>query len=151
MQNIKQDLLFLKQKIEEIKIAHFKAETNSILLLPNNIISTLKVDEQGYIWFFTACKRPYTEYRDEELYVSLNYYRKENNSRLLINGKAFIETECSEFPKLNSQDKIILLRVKIVQAEYHKNRASSSFKEKIRSAINYITAGNSHKLYDFSS
>ncbi len=145
------DLLFVKQKIEDIKIALFKAETDSILRLPNNIISTLKTDENGYVWFFTSCTGPYMQYLDKELYVSLEYYKKENNCRLLINGKAYIETD-SDFFKETCYDKMVLLKVKILKAEYFENKTTSlSFKEKIKSAINYIMAVDTHRLYDFSS
>lgn len=148
-----EDLLFLKQKIEDIKIALFKAETDSILRLPNNIISTLKADENGYIWFFTSCTGPYVQYLDKELYVSLDYYKKENNCRLIINGKAYIEIDNTEFSKEASYDKMVLLKVKILKAEYSENKTLStlSLKEKIKTAINYIMAVDTHRMYDFSS
>lgn len=146
------DLLFIKQKIEDIKVALFKAETDSILRLPNNIISTLKADEKGYIWFFTSYTGPYAQYLNKELYVSLEYYKKENTCRLVINGKANIETDNAEFPKEFSYDRVVLLKVKILKAEYFENKTTSlSFKEKIKSAINYIMAVDSHRMYDFSS
>src|SRR5581483_8966159 len=124
---------------EEIKIALFKAETDAVLRLPNNIISTLKTDDDGYIWFYTSCTGPYVEHLDKELFVTLEYYRKENNCRLLINGKAFIETNNEEFHRTGSVNKMVLLKVKILKAEYYENRTTSfSLKDKIRSAINYI-------------
>jgi general stress protein 26 len=130
------DLLFLKEKIEEIKIALFKTDTDSLLQLPNNIISTLKVDDDGCIWFFTSCVKPYAHHLEKELYVSLHYYRKENNCRLFIRGKAFIEKDDGDSASENSFDKIILLKTKIQQAEYFESRTFSkvSIREKIKFA-----------------
>src|SRR5690242_14155633 len=85
-----QELLFLKEKIEEIKVALFKAESESVLRLPNNIITTLKVDEEGCVWFFTSCSRHFAQCFDRELPVSLDYYQK-GNKCLHITGKAYIE------------------------------------------------------------
>jgi|tagenome__1003787_1003787.scaffolds.fasta_scaffold20563811_2 hypothetical protein len=155
MQPDNQDLLFLKEKIEEIKIALFKADTDSLLQLPNNIVSTLKVDDEGYIWFFTSCIKPYAHYLDKELYVSLDYYRKENNCRLFIRGKAFIENSKEDMAneeKKDGFDKIVLLKTKILKAEYFENKPFSkiTIKEKIRSMFNFVIAVDSHRKYDFS-
>ena len=51
MQTNNEGLLFLKEKIEEIKIALFKADTDSLLQLPNNVISTLKLMRMGIFVF----------------------------------------------------------------------------------------------------
>src|SRR6266542_6095366 len=89
MEYRRDDLLFLKEKIKEINVALFKAESDSVLQLPNNIISTLRVDD-GHVWFFTSCAGPYAQHLDKELYASLYYYQKGNNC-LQISGKAFVE------------------------------------------------------------
>ena len=156
MQTNNEGLLFLKEKIEEIKIALFKADTDSLLQLPNNIISTLKVDEDGHIWFFTSCIKPYAHYIDKELYVSLDYYRKENNCRLLITGKAFIENDCEEIDTGEMKDgfdKMVLLKTKILKAEYFENKPFSkvSVREKIKSVFNFIVTTDDHKMFDFSA
>ena len=156
MQTNNEGLLFLKEKIEEIKIALFKADTDSLLQLPNNIISTLKVDEDGYVWFFTSCIKPYAQYIDKELYVSLDYYRKENNCRLLITGKAFIENDCEDVDTDEMKeefDKMVLLKTKILKAEYFENKPFSkvSIREKIKSVFNFIVTTDDHKMFDFSA
>ncbi len=44
-----ENLVFLKEKIREIKFALFKSEINSELQLPNNIIQNLKVEDDGTV------------------------------------------------------------------------------------------------------
>jgi hypothetical protein len=84
--------------------------------------------------------------------VSLEYYKKENNCKLVINGKAYIETANTEFPGNPFYNKLVLLKVKIVKAEYFENKMTSlSFRDKIKSAINYIMAATPRRMYDFSS
>jgi len=155
MHSNKHELLFLKEKIEKIKIALFKAETDSLLQLPNNIISTLKVDSDGNIWFFTSCIRQYAHHHDKEFFVSLDYYCKENKSRLLINGKAFIEHDKEDIgigENENVSNKVVLLKTKILKAEYFESKHFSkiSIREKIRSVVNQIIPSDAHKMYDFS-
>ena len=41
MQTKNENIEFLKTKVQEIRIAKFSAEINSLLQLPNNIITTL--------------------------------------------------------------------------------------------------------------
>ena len=55
------NLDFIKEKIKEIKIAIFKTELNPELQLPNNIIQTFKVEDDGTVWFFTSCNGNHVE------------------------------------------------------------------------------------------
>jgi general stress protein 26 len=152
-----EEILFLKERIEEVKIAFFKAEPDSVLQLPNNIISTLRVDDSGYIWFFTSCTHPYAQYLDKELYVLLDYYQKGNNC-LQINGKAFIEKATEDFlnfsvPAKNVLNQIVMLKVKILKAEYFETKSSAkiSIMDKIKSAFTHLLSSNPYRMYDFSS
>ena len=58
MEYHQEDMLFLKEKIEEIKVALFKADSDSLLRLPNNIISTLRVDMQATFGFSLPVQIP---------------------------------------------------------------------------------------------
>ncbi len=69
-------LTFLRSKIEEIRIALFKAEMDSVLQLPNNIISTLKVDDEGYIWFYTSCNGTYAPQVQKEFFHTLTTIKR---------------------------------------------------------------------------
>ena len=47
-----QQLNFLQEKIREIGSAIFFNQSDSVLKLPTSIVSTLKVDDYGFVWFF---------------------------------------------------------------------------------------------------
>src|SRR5688572_7221243 len=85
-----ENLVFLKEKINEIKIALFKSEINSELTMPNNIIQALRVEEDGTIWFFTTCKGNYARFIDKSFYTYLSFYKKDTGCRLQLSGKAKI-------------------------------------------------------------
>ena len=43
---------FLQERIEEIGSAIFYNESEAVLKLPTSIVSTVKVDDYGFVWFF---------------------------------------------------------------------------------------------------
>jgi len=153
-----ENLVFLKDKINEIKIALFKSESDFELQLPNNIIQTLRVEDDGTVWFFTTCNGCYARFMDKSFYAFLNYYKKDTGCRLQLGGKAIIVNDYSEssFPAENDFSKetytSVLVKMKIMQAEFFENKIihEVSWTEKIRSAFAGLFMSPAHRIYDFS-
>lgn len=150
-------LNFLKEKISSIKIALFKSEFNSELQLPNNIIQTLKVDDDGSVWFFTSCNGDHASHIDRTFYAYLDYYRKGTGCRLQIGGKANIVDNGGLFSMNDdkgSYAKLVLVRLKIMQAEFFENKmeapSTTSWTDKIKTAFHHLFLSNSHRIYHFS-
>ena len=118
-------LSFLREKIEDIKFALFKAEMASVLQLPNNIISTLKVDNEGFIWFYTSCNGMYAPQVDKEFFAYLDYYQKGRDARLRVSGRTFIIEGCGADASAVDNSNLLLLKMKIMQAEYFGNDAET--------------------------
>ncbi len=153
MHNNDTTLAFLKEKIEDIRIALFKAEINSELQLPNNIISTLKVDDTGYIWFYTSCNGNYATQVDKEFFAYLDYYQKGRDSRLRVSGRACLIEGCGSDVDKTENSNLILLKMKIMQAEYFGNDIEKqlSWMERIKTTFTGLLAGPSPiKKYLFS-
>lgn len=158
MQQFDENFSFLKSKIDEIKIALFKSEMNSELQLPNNIIETLRVDNEGNVWFLTSCTGNQKNHIDKSFYAYLDYYKKGTECRLQISGKAeLIDDEEDAFITMSNYSKttasrLVLVKMKIMQAEYFENKPSEniSLKEKIVYAFNNLFFTHSHRVYDFS-
>ena len=150
------NLGFLKQKIGSIKIALFKSEFNSELHLPNNIIQTIKVDNDGTVWFFTSCNGDYAKYMDKSFYAYLDYYRKGTDCRLQISGKAnIVEDENEELDsdhQKSTYGKLVLVKLKIMQAEFFESRShiTTTWTDKIKNMINHLFPAPTHRVYDFS-
>ena len=153
-----ENLVFLKEKIKDIKIALFKSEINSELQLPNNIIQTLKVEDDGTIWFFTSCNGEHAQNIDRSFYAYLDYYKKGTECRLQLSGRAtIIEDDGEAFLTMSNYSKstasrLVLVKMKIMQAEYFENKLQTnvSWKEKMKVAINHFFFNPSHRVYDFS-
>ena len=152
------NLDFLKEKIEDIKIALFKTELNPELQLPNNIIQTLKVEDDGTVWFFTSCNGKQVENIDRSFYAYLSYQKKGGDCRLQLGGKATLVKTDDEglFPILNyakgSCGKLVLVKMKIMQAEFFENKflKNISWSEKIKNTFNHLFMPPAHRTYNFS-
>lgn len=155
----KQDtnLEFLKNKINEIKIALFKPESDFELQLPNNIVQTLRVDDDGTIWFFTTCNGNYARFMNKSFYAWLNYYKKDTGCHLQLSGKTTIILEEDNCFAMDSDYSggaytTVLIKMKIMQAEYFENKIDTevSWTEKIKSAVAGLFFSTAHRIYDFS-
>ncbi|MDN3654417.1 pyridoxamine 5'-phosphate oxidase family protein [Ferruginibacter paludis] len=152
------NLRFIQDKIQEFKMAMFRAEMDSELQLPNNIIATFKTDDDGNVWFFTSCKDAYTTQFDKDFFAHLQYYRKGQDSCLKLNGRASIvkeEDADSADADANSGTGnvgIVLIKFKILHAEYCENKQAtfSSVKEKFKTFFNDLFIPGSHRIYDFT-
>ena len=153
-----ENLYFLKTKIQDIKIAMFKSEINIGLQLPNNIIQTLKVEDDGTIWFFTSCSGNHAELDNKSFYAYLNYYKKGTGCRLQVSGKASIvdKEDDTLFPDSNyskgTYSRLALVKLKMMQAEYFENKdlRSLSWTDKIKNSFDHLFMTPTDRVYDFS-
>ncbi len=143
---------FLKKKIKEIKMAMFRTEIDAELKLPNNIIQTFRVDNDGTVWFFTSCNGNYADNIDRSFYGYLNYYKKGSGCRLQLSGVAtIVENEDDGLISIDAATRMVLVKMKIMQAEYYENKIfpNVTFTEKIKSAIHQIFPTAAHRSYNF--
>ncbi len=153
-----ENLVFLKEKIREIKFALFKSEINSELQLPNNIIQTLKVEDDGTVWFLTSCNGEYAQSIAKSFYAYLDFYKKGTECRLQVSGRAnIVEDDGETFLTMSNYSKstssrLVLVKLKIMQAEYFETKQQQyvSWKEKMKGAFNQLFFNPSHRIYDFS-
>lgn len=160
MQYLHQDrnLDFLKEKIKDIKIALFKTELNPALQLPNNIIQTLKVEDDGTVWFFTSCNGKQVENIDSSFYAYLSYQKKGSGCRLHLSGKACLVKNDNDglFSMCNyakgSYGKLVLVKMKIMQAEFSENKIpeTNSWTEKLKLSFSHLFLHPAHRTYNFS-
>jgi hypothetical protein len=152
------NLDFLKGKIKDIRIALFKTELNPALQLPNNIIQTLKVEDDGTVWFFTSCNGKQVENIDSSFYAYLSYQKKGTGCRLQLSGKACLVKNEDDglFSMCNyakgSYGKLVLVKMKIMQAEFFENKffENISWSEKIKNSFAFLFMPPAHRTYNFS-
>ena len=155
-------LHFLQEKIQELRSALFYSLSNSVLRIPTSIVTALRVDESGQVWFFVSKpKHQLTEY-DRQFPARLEFYKKGKGSLIKIVGRACIVNDTEEVKNLvtlpeelkeKAMDQLLLVKLKIDKAAYYET--STTVKGNgFTSALNQLKrwllgepAG--HKSYEF--
>lgn len=149
---------FLKEKIEDFKTALFKTELNPALQMPANIIQTLKVEEDGTVWFFTSCNVTDINNIGKPFYAYLSYQKKGSGCYLKLSGKAMIvkNDDAGLFSICNyakgNYGKLVLVSMKIMQAEFFENKIpqNNSWTEKLKYTFSHLFLQPAHRTYNFS-
>src|SRR5689334_13472249 len=128
-----QQLNFLQEKIQEIGSAIFFNLSDSVLKLPTSIVTTLKVDDYGYVWFFIQKPRQSLKEFEKEFPVRLDFFRKGKSCFLQVNGKAWMVNDPEEMnayvsiPETGETfpvSEMVLVKVKIMKAEYYETKST---------------------------
>lgn len=129
-----QQLTFLQDKIREIGSAIFFNLSDSVLKLPTSIVSTLKVDDYGYVWFFVQKPKQTLQEFETEFPVRLDFFKKGVNCFLQVMGKGWVVNDPEEINayvtlpgdiKNINDGQMLLVKVKIMKAEYYDHRTAS--------------------------
>ena len=124
-----QQLSFLQDKIKEIGSAIFFNLSDSVLKLPTSIVSTLKVDDYGYVWFYMQKPRQDLTVFEQEFPARLDFFKKGANFFLQISGKGWVVNDPEELNTLNVVGAdahtiltdLVLVKVKILKGEYYES------------------------------
>ena len=147
-----ENLDFLEKKIKEIRVAMFRAESDALLCLPNNIITTLKTDKDGNIWFLTSCNKKYAKNVDKCFYATLDYYQKGTECRLRISGSASIVEDIMEVTdrSVDMSSNIFMIKLKIMNAEYIETRhVHSTFKDQVKGLFHRMFLAPDYRQFHF--
>lgn len=150
-----QQLIFLQEKIKQIRSAIFFNLSDSVIKLPTSLVTTLKVDEFGYVWFFV--KKPNKNLMDfeKEFPVRLDYFKKGVDYFLQIMGKAFVVTDPEELNSvlaetgqdLGLDSEMVLVKVKMLKAEFYESqthiKSSSWWSHAFNSVTTWFRSPNS--------
>ena len=120
-------LPFLQEKIHELRSALFFSLSNAVLKMPTTIVTALKVDEVGQVWFFVSRPMQNIQEFDREFPARLEFFRKGKSFYLKITGKACIVNDPEELTGLVSvseeirsqaMKELVLVKVKIQTVEF---------------------------------
>jgi general stress protein 26 len=150
-----QQLTFLQDKIKLIRSAIFFNLSDSVIKLPTSLVTTLKVDDFGYVWFFV--KKPNKNLMDfeKEFPVRLDYFKKGVDYFLQIMGKAFVVTDPEELNSVLAEagqgigldSDMVLVKVKMLKAEFYESqtrvKSSSWFSQALNSVTTWFRSPNS--------
>lgn len=151
----KQQLNFLQEKIQEIGSAIFFNLSDSVLKLPTSIVSTLRVDDYGFVWFFMQKPRQCLKEFETDFPVRLDFFKKGSSYFLQVMGKGWVVTDPEEMNMLEglpqeaqqmALSEMVLVKVKIMKADYYESKSSVHLPW-WQNALNVISAWFRHNQY----
>ena len=127
-----QQLNFLQEKIQEIGSAIFFNLSDSILKLPTSIVTSLKVDDYGYVWFFIQKPKQSLKEFETEFPVRLDFFKKGKAYFLQVTGKGRVVNDPEEVnffaqpeeAKQLASNEMVLVKVKMMKAEYYETKTT---------------------------
>jgi general stress protein 26 len=131
-------LNFLQERINTLQTALFFSMSASVLKFPVSVINVLTVDEAGQIWFCMPAPIQSIKEFDDEFHSMLQFFRKDENFYLKIQGKAFIINDPEQISNIffvndgTKKDilrgRFVLIKVQMQYADYfeRKQRAEKS-------------------------
>jgi general stress protein 26 len=152
-----QQLSFLQEKIQAIGSAIFFNLSDSVLKLPTSIVTTLKVDDYGYVWFMVQKPRQQLKEFEPEFPVRLDFFRKGTTCFLQVNGKGWVVNDPEEMNSLDALEggsfiptpDTVLVKVKILKAEYYEtNTARHSWWKQAVSSVSTWFRNSNNSLTD---
>ena len=126
-----QQLNFMQEKIREIGSAIFFNLSDSVLKLPTSIVTTLEVDDYGFVWFFIQKPLQSLKEFEMEFPVRLDFFKKGTSCFMQVSGKGWVVTDPEELHALTNlpshaqeaaRKGMVLVKVKIMKAEYYETR-----------------------------
>ena len=110
------NLQFIREKIYEIKSAVMYSMSEGVVRLPNNIVSVVKVDDDGQLWFVCSAPNRCMDASECIFPARLHFYRKGKSFHVQVSGQATIINQ--EFAENQTVDKPLLIKMQMTNVEY---------------------------------
>lgn len=154
-------LQFLREKIQEIGSAIFFNLSDSVLKLPTSIVTTLQVDDYGFVWFLVQKPKQYLREFETEFPARLDFFKKGINCFLQVSGKAWVVSDPEEMNALESlpetvkelaagESDMVLVKVKMLRAEYHETQTrvpNSRWHNAVTNMFTWFRTGYKNSTY----
>ena len=126
-----QQMSFLQERISEVGSAIFYNLSESVLRFPTTVVTTHRVDNYGFVWFYVQKPMQILTEFEKEFPVRLEFFRKGVHHRIQVSGSAWIVTDPEELNFSEGGDHIqpedmILMKVKMSKAEYFETRTQKA-------------------------
>ena len=116
------NLRFISEKIGQLRSAVMYSMSNSLVKLPNDIVTSVKVDEEGQLWFLSHLPVQSLKECEQVFPVRLHFFRKGHNFFVEVSGKATIVSKISSAAPFETEDnksrKAVLIKMTMSNIEY---------------------------------
>ena len=117
------NLQFIREKVGALQNAVMYVSCNGLVKLGNDIVTAVKVDEEGILWFVTNRPAHMVSQCEQSFPARLRFYRKGVDYYLEVSGKASIVSSDYAFNDMNTirrkgDPKKVLVKLEMKNIEY---------------------------------
>ncbi len=118
------NLQFIREKIYQIRSAVMYSMSNALVKIPNNVVTAVKVDDEGQLWFLSKRPLQYVDQCEQNFPARLVFYRKGIPFYLEVSGSAMIANNeyhingSAERIAETREEKPVLIKMSIKNIEY---------------------------------
>lgn len=125
------NLPFIREKISELRNAVMYSMSKSLVKLPNDIVTYVKVDEDGQLWFLSHSPAHSLRECEQVFPARLHFFKKGCDFFVEVSGKATIADNISSSgffgPNCNQNNKdAVLIRMTMNNIEYREPHAKKA-------------------------
>jgi general stress protein 26 len=136
------NLQFIREKIDMLRSAVMYVASAGPVKLGNDIITAVKVDEEGQLWFVTNRPSQLVDECEQNFPARLNFYRKGVDYHMEISGKATIVNKDYSFNDNSSHHaKKLLVKLSMQQIEYtepHARKPKTRLEQLLEEGYNWF-------------
>ena len=109
---------FLREKIYRLHSAIMYSMSNELIKIPNSIVSVLRIDGEGHLWF--QCKAPllHIQHYEQNFPARLHFFRKGFKYFVEVSGSTVITSR-----ELDDKNGTLILKMNINHVEYTEAQA----------------------------
>ena len=117
------NLCFIREKIYKIRSAIMYTMSNELVKLPNNVVTAVRVDDEGQLWFLSKRPMQFVSECEQVFPARLKFYRKGISYAIEVSGKATIMHH-EGYPEMNAdhsnalEEKEVLIKMNMANVEY---------------------------------
>jgi general stress protein 26 len=111
-------LMFIKNKLQQIKNAVMYSANNNIVRLPNDIVEFESIDDDGLLWFSAHIPRQWVKAYELHFPAKLIFYRKGIEYYVEITGTAVVVNKQDVIHSDNNNGGKLLLKMMPYYIEY---------------------------------
>lgn len=116
------NLQFIRDKVYQLRSAIMYSMSNGLVKIPNNIVTAIRVDDDGHLWFLSKRPAQFLSECEQQFPARLHFYRKGIGFYLEVSGSATIINPADDYQSDDTsaglQEKPVLIRMTMRDIEY---------------------------------
>lgn len=141
------NLEFIRARIYDIRTALMYNLSDKLIKTPTSLISVLKVDEKGQIWFLMNRPPQQMEKHEQRFPARLQFYRKGKPFYMQVSGQAAMVEEIAALNHLFSgprtvrkvaANNLVVVKLKMNSIEYHEKEKVQKAKHPVGKMLQYL-------------